>query len=559
MSEKFVAFGSMVELGTNTAHGVLKRNAANTEWAQVAAKDILSEATAAIACNSQKLSSVADPVADTDAATQGWVLARVSGLVWKALVKVAADADITLTGEQTIQSISCVAGDRVLLTAQDPATENGIWVVSAGAWARATDLPAGAHASGVCAPVAQGTYADKAYMCTTDAPSDVVGTDALTFGPFPGTPVWASTVTDVSSTGSAGAAATASRGDHTHDLPYSTLATVFAEANADFLMGGAGAYKIGGLGGIEFHSGANRVIKIADNDVVRSLTVATGDSAAADSGPLTLKSGSGLTDSGDVLLVSGDASQASAPSGDVRVDVGAPGSGGTAGVLKLGDVNVSAVTLGRTGKTVSVPGALTVTEALTANGAVTLGDAAGDDITITGSLASDLTFKAAARVIKIASNDNSYSLTIKTGDAVSGSTSTGDLIFDVGTPDTVAGGKLKLGPTNAAEVWIAAASNKLAFFGVTAVVRASAYTQTYDTADKTQAALTSATLTDSTGGTPGTTLAAITGGGSGCEDATKNAIASLAAQVNALRVDLEDVKQITNALIDDLQAYGLAQ
>lgn len=551
MSEKFVAFGTMVELGTNIAHGVLKRNAANTEWAQVAAKDILSEATAAIACNSQKLSSVADPVADTDAATQGWVLSRVNGLVWKTLVKVAADADITLTGEQTIQSISCVAGDRVLLTAQDPATENGIWVVSAGAWTRATDLPAGAHASGVCAPVAQGTYADKAYMCTTDAPSDVVGTDALTFGPFPGTPVWAATVTDVSSTGSAGAAATASRGDHTHDLPYSTLATVFAEANADFLMGGAGAYKIGGLGGIEFHSGANRVIKIADNDVVRSLTVATGDSAAAASGPLTLKSGSGLTDSGDVLLVSGDASQASAPSGDVRVDVGAPGSGGTAGTLKLGDVNVSAVTLGRTGKTVSVPGALTVTEALTANGAVTLGDAAGDDITITGSLASDLTFKnTASRTISLAASDSKYNLSILGAGETTPGTGTGDLLLDVGA-STGTAGKLKLGATNAAEVWIAASSNKLAFFGVTAVVRASAYTQTYSTADKTIAAYTADDES-----------VAYTG----IDNAQVGSVYAQLSDLNALRTAYEnlrglseDIAQALNAVIDDLQAYGLAQ
>jgi hypothetical protein len=285
---------------------------------------------------------------------------------------------------------------------------------------------------------------------------------------------------------------------------------------------------------------------------VRSLTVATGDSAAAASGPLTLKSGSGLTDSGDVLLISGDASQASAPSGDVRVDVGAPGAGGTAGVLKLGDVNGSAITLGRTGKTVSVPGALTVTETLTANGAVNLGDAAGDDITISGSVASDLTFKSAARTIKIANNNASHILTIKTGDAVDADTSTGDLVLDSGTKlGTGTAGKLKLGSTNASEVWICASSNKLAFFGVTAVTRASAYTQTYSTADKTISAYT-----------PDSESGAYTG----IDNAQVGSVYAQVADLNALRVAYEnlrglseDIAQALNAVIDDLQAYGLAQ
>lgn len=96
-------------------------------------------------------------------------------------------------------------------------------------------------------------------------------------------------------------------------------------------------------------------------------------------------------------------------------------------------------------------------------------------------------------------------------------------------------------------------------YGVTPVTRASAYTQTYATADKTHANPTSATLTDNSGGTGGTTLAAIAGGGAGCENATKDAVASLAAQVNALRVDLLDAKQFINSVVDDLQAIGIVQ
>jgi len=51
---------------------------------------------------------------------------------------------------------------------------------------------------------------------------------------------------------------------------------------------------------------------------------------------------------------------------------------------------------------------------------------------------------------------------------------------------------------------------------------------------------TIASLTDSSGGTASGTLAAITGGGAGCENATKNAIASLARKVEDLTLALEN-------------------
>ena len=74
------------------------------------------------------------------------------------------------------------------------------------------------------------------------------------------------------------------------------------------------------------------------------------------------------------------------------------------------------------------------------------------------------------RVIKIAANDDSRSLTIKTGDEVTPSTGSGDLILDVGVAAASAG-KLKLGSANASEVWLCPAAGKLAFFGVTAIVQ----------------------------------------------------------------------------------------
>lgn len=105
-----------------------------------------------------------------------------------------------------------------------------------------------------------------------------------------------------------------------------------------------------------------------------------------------------------------------------------------------------------------------------------------------------------------------------------------------------------------------AITQKLGFFGATPVVKPSAYTQTYSTADKTVASQTAGALTNNTGGVVSTTLAAITAGTTYAQadlTAIKNALASLADQVNKLRNDHLDTTQALNGIIDDLQALGL--
>lgn len=69
---------------------------------------------------------------------------RIAGLSgaagWKAPVKAATTANITLSGEQTIDGISCVTDNRVLVKNQTDTTENGIYYVSTGAWTRTEDF-----------------------------------------------------------------------------------------------------------------------------------------------------------------------------------------------------------------------------------------------------------------------------------------------------------------------------------------------------------------------------------------------------------------------------------
>jgi hypothetical protein len=109
----------------------------------------------------------------------------ISGLSWKVAVRVATTANITLSGTQTIDGVSVVAGDRVLVKNQTTAYQNGIYVCAAGTWTRATDATTGGSGStgllGATCLVEEGTAnADKIFLCSTDAPI-TVGTTSITF------------------------------------------------------------------------------------------------------------------------------------------------------------------------------------------------------------------------------------------------------------------------------------------------------------------------------------------------------------------------------------------
>lgn len=68
---------------------------------------------------------------------------RRYGVIASAAIKVACaaatTANITLSGEQTIDGVSCVTDDRVLVKDQSTASENGIYVVDTGSWTRDLD------------------------------------------------------------------------------------------------------------------------------------------------------------------------------------------------------------------------------------------------------------------------------------------------------------------------------------------------------------------------------------------------------------------------------------
>jgi len=144
--------------------------------------DQMAAPTAPVSLNNQRITSLATPTAATDAATKGYVDSAVNGTDWKNSVRAATTANITLSGTQTIDGVALVAGDRVLVKDQTTPAQNGIYVVAAGAWARATDADENAEVTaGLSVMVTEGTTnADSQWRLTTND-AIVVGTTALTF------------------------------------------------------------------------------------------------------------------------------------------------------------------------------------------------------------------------------------------------------------------------------------------------------------------------------------------------------------------------------------------
>lgn len=105
------------------------------------------------------------PTNGSDATPKSYVDALTTGLTWKNAVAAVAASDITLSGEQTIDGVAVVAGNRVLVKGQTTAADNGIYVVAAGSWTRSTDADAFGELVSAAVFVEQGTvYADTAWV-----------------------------------------------------------------------------------------------------------------------------------------------------------------------------------------------------------------------------------------------------------------------------------------------------------------------------------------------------------------------------------------------------------
>lgn len=110
---------------------------------------------------------------------------RRNGVASEVAVKIpvvaATTANIALSGEQTIDGVAVVADDRVLVKDQTTGSENGIYVASATAWARAVDFDGNEDVKkGTLVYVHSGSTNAASWRVSTADPI-VIGTTSIAF------------------------------------------------------------------------------------------------------------------------------------------------------------------------------------------------------------------------------------------------------------------------------------------------------------------------------------------------------------------------------------------
>ncbi len=113
------------------------------------------------------------PLTAMEVAPKQYVDAVSAGLKFKDPVATATTANITLSGEQTIDGV-LTSASRVLVKNQTTGSQNGIYVSAAGAWARSTDMDADAEIPGALTFVSAGSVnGGKQFVVSTPSPITV--------------------------------------------------------------------------------------------------------------------------------------------------------------------------------------------------------------------------------------------------------------------------------------------------------------------------------------------------------------------------------------------------
>jgi hypothetical protein len=108
---------------------------------------------------------------------------RLAGLTTsvavKPPVKAVSISNLTLEGEQTVNGVAVVTGDRVLVKSQSNAVENGIYIVDTSEWERSADFDGALDVVDGTLVVANNST-DVYYRVTTNDPI-TIGSTAITF------------------------------------------------------------------------------------------------------------------------------------------------------------------------------------------------------------------------------------------------------------------------------------------------------------------------------------------------------------------------------------------
>lgn len=168
------AAAALVSQNAASAHATTASTQASTATTQAG----IAATQATNAASSATIASAQATIA-SDAATAAQ--ASASGMKWRPSVRAATTGNITLSGTQTIDGVSVVAGNRVLVRSQTTASENGVYVAASGAWSRATDADTWDELVAQAVIVEEGsTLTDSLHVCTINS-GGTLGSSSVTW------------------------------------------------------------------------------------------------------------------------------------------------------------------------------------------------------------------------------------------------------------------------------------------------------------------------------------------------------------------------------------------
>lgn len=232
----------------------------------------------------------ADPTSALHAVTKQYVDNLASGLDYKAAVRVATTANIAnlAAAPNTLDGVTLVANDRILVKNQTTASQNGIYVVqtvgtgSNGVWVRATDADSAAELEGgTTVWVNEGTTnADTAWTVITDG-AITLNTTAINW-------------TQTSGLGQVVAGAGMTKSGNTLDIGTASASRIVVNAdNIDLATTGVGA-------------GTYTKVTVDVYGRVTSATSATAADVGAQAADTTLSSLATLSGTGAIFAVATD-------------------------------------------------------------------------------------------------------------------------------------------------------------------------------------------------------------------------------------------------------------